>query len=717
MRARELRRNRRKVNLQQQPFEILLMLLERPGDVVMREELRERLWPGDTFVDFDHGINSAIRRLRDALSDSAESPKFVQTVGRRGYRFIFPAAELSYDTANPRGAKPVAVPVLVPEPRVAAEPPAPFAVQRRPRRLAVLLAACAILAISTVYWWTAPSRARSRRLAELQRLAIVPLTTLPGRVASPTFSPDGSQVAFAWEEELGKGYDLYVKVVGSDTQMRLTHHLSRELYAAWSPEGRTIALARVEDADNSGVYLIGPTGGPERKLAVQGPVGWPGGGISWSPDGKLLAYVDRASHPASQDDLELFADARLQIVLLSMDTLQKAPVETGCIAPSHPLFSPSGRFLSWVCNKGGHHASLWLLRRSDGTKTQLLERDEGINGVAWSRDERRIVFSAMEGYGALWEVEVSEPKHIARLPVGHDAGDLAANPAGPGLVYMQGVFNYNIWRLDLQSTPPPARRVVYSSRGQRSASISADGTRIAFESDRGGSREVWVCDADGSNAQQLTSFGMSTTGTPRWSPDGKLIAFDSRGAGDSDIYVVDPDGGVPRKLNIDVQDNALASWSHDGQWIYFVNGEDHGKPSVWKVPSGGGHAAQIADHAYFPLQSPDSEYVYFVRTRKLWRTKPDGSKEEPVAGMPEVNSMGDEWFPTASSIYFLTHQNDRAVINRFDMNTKHVTPIYTTQKPTPVWIGGLPVSSDGKYLLYTQVDERSSNLMMIENWQ
>ncbi len=88
LRAGELRRNGSKVKLQEQPFQILAMLLERPGEIVTREELRARLWSADTFVDFDHGLNSAIRRLRDALGDSAENPSLVETLGRRGYRFI-----------------------------------------------------------------------------------------------------------------------------------------------------------------------------------------------------------------------------------------------------------------------------------------------------------------------------------------------------------------------------------------------------------------------------------------------------------------------------------------------------------------------------------------------------------------------------------------------------------------------------------------------------
>lgn len=86
----ELSRNAAKVRLQEQPFQILSLLLQKPGEVVTREELRARLWPADTFVDFDHGLNAAIKRLRDALGDSAENPRFVETLARRGYRFIAP---------------------------------------------------------------------------------------------------------------------------------------------------------------------------------------------------------------------------------------------------------------------------------------------------------------------------------------------------------------------------------------------------------------------------------------------------------------------------------------------------------------------------------------------------------------------------------------------------------------------------------------------------
>jgi hypothetical protein len=139
---------------------------------------------------------------------------------------------------------------------------------------------------------------------------------------------------------------------------------------------------------------------------------------------------------------------------------------------------------------------------------------------------------------------------------------------------------------------------------------------------------------------------------------------------------------------------------------------------VWKAPSNGGHALPITKGgATFPLESPDGQYVYFARGSQLWRATVDGLKEEPVPGMPELIGWGDEWFPAGAGIYFLSHANRKPVINLFDLQTRKVRPVYMLEKPTPEWIGGMPVSKDGKFMLFPQVDQSSSDLMLIENWQ
>src|SRR5579871_450686 len=173
LRAGELLKDGRKIKLQEQPFRVLSLLLQRPGEVVTRDQLRQELWPADTFVDFDHGLNSAVARLREALRDSAEKPRFIETVAKRGYRFIAPI--------QPDGEKP-------PEPRsvVATRSRLPSV------RLWIGATICLALVCSASIW----ALYRPRPDTQLAKIEVVPLIGLRGYQATPAFSPDGTLVAF-----------------------------------------------------------------------------------------------------------------------------------------------------------------------------------------------------------------------------------------------------------------------------------------------------------------------------------------------------------------------------------------------------------------------------------------------------------------------------------------------------------------------------------------
>lgn len=265
--AGELHKNGLKVKLQEQPFQVLALLLERAGEVVTGEELCASLWPDGTFVEFDRSLNIAVNKIREALGDSAASPRFVETVPRRGYRFIAPVEKLG--PAPPAGAT--------------AAPPSP---PRRRVRAAWMVLPAAVAAVGAVLWysgWRTPGEKASPR--------IVPLTSYPGQELYPTFSPDGNEIAFAWNGAAGDNFDIYRLPIGAVEPLRLTHDPAEDFSPAWSPDGRLIAFKRVLAPGKTAVFLIPALGGSEQKVLKAT--------MSDTPDPRHLAVHLWPGHPTA----------------------------------------------------------------------------------------------------------------------------------------------------------------------------------------------------------------------------------------------------------------------------------------------------------------------------------------------------------------------------------------------------------------------------------
>jgi Tol biopolymer transport system component/DNA-binding winged helix-turn-helix (wHTH) protein len=511
LRSGELRKSGARLTLQQQPLELLSVLLEQPGQLVTRDELRKRLWPDDTFVDFEHGLNAAVKRLRDTLGDSADSPRFVETVPRRGYRFIAPT---SVNGLTPLLGTPTEV-------------VAPGFFPRVKRGWPLLVAAVAI-SVAALWIYRLETRIGSSDL-----FTPVPFTSLAGQEGAPTFSRDGTQIAFAWSPEgLRDQFDLYVKVIGSEKVLPLTKHPARVIVPAWSPEGRQIAYMRTAQ-DDGGIYLVSPLGGPEKKVADTHHEYYVQAMLSWSSDGKYLAFQEKG--PSGQ----------FGIALLDVGTLEKhwwGSPPADCVMSLVPAFSPDGTSLAVVCTLSFGVNDFFVGPASGGPGRRIAHVLGDFTGMTWTADSESLIFGLN---GDLWRVAAAggEPE---KLLAGQDAAMPTISHDGQRLAYTtQRVYNVNLWQVLLpaptRSVGPPVK-LISSSRDQTRPAFSPDGHRLAFDSTRSGTTEVWTSDADGSNAVALSAFGRPFTGTARWSPDGRFIAFDSHVDGGSNIYVVGGNG-------------------------------------------------------------------------------------------------------------------------------------------------------------------------------
>lgn len=686
----ELRNEGAKLALQVQPFQVLAILLQRPGELVTREQLRSQVWPDDTFVDFDHGLNTAIAKIRLALGDHAEHPTFIETLPRRGYRFIGPVQKRATNTLSAVTAKPS---------------------WKRAPWIGTISLGAAVVLLSAIAVWRISQKPEQPSLPSLE---LVPLVALQSAQASPAFSPDGNQVAFGGYE---RRYDLedgaiYTAVVGADKPLRLTVK-SGVCCPTWSPDGRQIAFMRFLKQGIS-INVVSALGGAEKNVYTGESAEFRGmcGHLDWSPDGKTLAFEE------SKDN-----GFHSRIVLLSLDDLTIRPL-TSPIEQEYdcePAFSPDGSRVAFERGSvGGFGKDLFVTPVTGGDPHRLTFDNAWSGAPVWTQDGSNIIFSSKRGgLLNLWRISATggRPRPVSGVSA------LAYHPTIPHkgnlLAYEHATINSSIWHMGLKDKAQPqgSPSRVIAARGMINwrPSFSPDGKEVVFESDRLGYSDIWYCDRDGSNCTQLTSLH-GTAGTARWSPDGHHIVFEFQSRHYYDIYVVDMPGGRLRLLpTFSECDNGAPNWSRDGKWIYFYSSHEKGALQLWKVPFQGGSPVRVTRNGgVYAAESDDGRFLYYSKLEHpgLWRMQLNSGQEERILDQPE----GYHWFNWAlspSGVYFLNRTGTKQRIEFFHFNTRRRTLINYVEKP----IHGIALAPDGKSLLYGQTDSEDYEIMLVKNFR
>jgi eukaryotic-like serine/threonine-protein kinase len=602
-----------------------------------------------------------------------------------------------------------------------------WTIRRRGVIVAVALSTALVAAAAATGWLFRPSPG-----AASPPLRVIPLTALDGSEMAPPLSPDGGQVAFAWNGDTGSGnIDLHVMLIGSPTVHRLTADPAIELFPSWSSDGRRIAFVR-QVSDHAGrVYVTSPLGGPERKLSdfdVHFDRVAAFGQLSWSPDDRYLA----AARPSTQR-----AGESTGIYLLPAHGGAPRRI-TGAKAPNSdrdPAFSPDGHQLAYfACNNccwGGCDLMVVDLDAhmvAMGTPRRLTSMGAQMEGLAWARDGKTLLFGSVQGtFRYVFRVAIDGRAPAERLEVaGLGARGPATVPSRDRLVFERSKDNADIYRVDLAG---PERAVSTSSLMDRFPVFSPDGRLIAFCSARSGeTMEIWVAAADGSHARELTHDMGSMQCGPAWAPDGRTIAFRS-GAQDSQahIWTIDVEGGNLRQITTRLGKGGWPSWSRDGAWIYYGDLGATGS-NIWRVPATGGGSEQVThDGGDRAFETADGKSLVYVGEADR--------KGSPVLILPldgrsarhlvecaygaSVGARGVYYFPCRPGGPPVPLASDRSLdvrlIDPVTGRDRLITTLSNIHYADAFW--GPRLSPDGKTIVYAKLVTDGGDLMMIENFK
>jgi Tol biopolymer transport system component len=320
-------------------------------------------------------------------------------------------------------------------------------------------------------------------------------------------------------------------------------------------------------------------------------------------------------------------------------------------------------------------------------------------------------------------MDVSKPGRPVRIGLLSDsAGAPSISRTGKRLAYAVNKYDANIWHVGLEGPdrkPGKPAPLVSSTKSEYSPEYSPDGKRIAFVSEQSGAQEVWICDSDGRNPVQLTALRSEVWSAPRWSADGKNIAFVLNREGNADVYVISAGGGAPRRFTTHPAEDNWPFWSRDGRWLYFES-KRSGQTQIWKMPSQGGEAIQVTRghaEASVPQESPDGKLLYYCRgfplAMSVWRMPVEGGEE--IKMLDSVHLLG-LWAVRQEGIYFFTAEDDGGASDLcfYAFATGSTRKILKMERH-PFY--RIAVSPDERTILYSQVDDSGSNLMLVENFR
>ena len=653
LRSGELEASGQRVVLADQPFRLLTLLIREHGQVVSRDDLRRELWSDDTFVDFELSLNAAVRRLREALGDSATTPRFIQTLPRRGYRFI---AEV-VDDLHPFATPPESPPPVAEAAEDAATllkatggDDAPRS-RRRTQRWWGLAGGTAI-AGALGLWMAIPPAAIVAPRGDPQAPRLTSLTT-EGTVRMASLSPDATEFAYVCAS--GTQESLWLRRAGTSRALQLVPPADGTFrsvtfgpddfvyYSFFRPDRTDVALYRVSTHGGDPVVVNDATGG-----------------VVFSPDGTQYAHVSTFSQGMRESRVIV---SNVAAGTMRVIAVRKPPQE---FLRTRPAWSPDGRYLAVAAMDERRAATreLVVIDLHEPRERPIATLNaEAIDAVLWqgASNSARLIVSARERPARplrLWQVSIASGQ---QHPVTNDESDYLL----AGLSYdrreviaVRVETSWSLWVASLRQTS--AARQVDAGTGAfdlLEGVAWTPGGRIVYTHAGSGNLDLWQIDPDTGTRGQVTS-DLSADYHPSVSPDGRTVVFVSDRSGSPAIWATTIDAERPRRLTSG--GDLWPSISPDTRWVVFQRGIlDATVESVWRVPLDGGEAERVGPpHSYRPVVSPDGRSIaHYWMSPEQWALAitPIGSGL-PGRALPISRTHGRRvvrWSPDGKALAFI----------------------------------------------------------------
>ena len=716
------------VRLPPKAFDTLFVLVQHASQVVEKEQLLKEVWP-DIFVE-EGSLSHNIHGLRKALGDDSSEPRYIETIPKRGYRFVAPVkisqakiaeadpAAIGFsslegdavviekhtfarvisdefdETDLPAGFDEAKLATqrapLLPAVETQAVTPRVVSYQRKKRWIPVAVVAGALMvsAIAVfVYMTRAPvieprvSRAKS---------TVVRLTNNNAMDCEPVWSPDGSKVAF-WSNRDG-GQEVYVMDANGSNVKRLTNNLSDDVNPSWSPDGFKILFESERDG-NRELYVMDADGGNQIRLTRNNAVD---STATWSPDGSLIAFASK------RDTGPPFNPYNLDIYVMNADGSNVRRIVDDPEYDVGPQWSPDGRKIVFMTGRNGNFDVYDMNADGTGQRNLTADHDKSDGAPVWSIDGQNIAFSRkIEGKDQLFIMDANGG-NLKRVT--HNSGNNVSagwSPDSSKLIF-QSDQDGN-WEIYMISVDGELAQLTDDAADDLSPDWSPDGNRIVFSSNRNGKQHIYVMNADGNSLAQITNSAAEDS-EPAWAPDAKRIVFSSLRDGNKEIYVMNGDGSNPRRLTDDPGVDSFPRWSVDGKIVFTSNRGGH--TDIYVMDEAGRNVTRLTTKgASRATWSPDGKKVIFVSRSaettdgpwlQVYVIDADGTNLKMITRSPNSIFM-PKWSADGATITFVVEYHG-ARANIFEIPAEGGTPKRLTAGPK---FDGWPAySPDGTKLAF-----------------